>query len=388
MLPSHPWTSPRSLPAPVAPQVVPERETKLEWASVVSRPASPHGYAIVACSLKHVSSHMEVFDLDGRLISTLDLPTLCTVSGFSALPCDDEVRASPSHRAPSPGLGTLWDGGKRPPDPDRPCWGRAQAFFSVASMLLPGTVYRYDVNTDSLTVFEETKVPGYDPNEFSVRCGLRFACTPHAPPRPRALLNGSPPTVQSGVCGPSGRRAGARRRAHAEGPPTRRGWQAPAARPLHDDGLWRLWHHPAAVLQVSPAAASRLRPTPAHGVTPTRPAPPQRLPSRLRARIWGGVLRRQHSGRRRVRRRVALGAHTRGGRARSLRSPLLSPPSFLPPSSFRQAGKVHKKQNGFDDFAACGEHLISRGYTSPDRLVIIGGSNGGAVGCTPRFPSL
>lgn len=51
-------------------------------------------------------------------------------------------------------------------------------------MLLPGTVYRYDVNTDSLTVFEETEVPGYDPNEFSVRCDPTAAHVPRAPSPP------------------------------------------------------------------------------------------------------------------------------------------------------------------------------------------------------------
>jgi prolyl oligopeptidase len=46
-------------------------------------------------------------------------------------------------------------------------------------------------------------------------------------------------------------------------------------------------------------------------------------------------------------------------------------------------GNLLKKQNVFDDFAACAQHLIESGYTSPARLAIMGGSNGGLlVGAT------
>ena len=42
-------------------------------------------------------------------------------------------------------------------------------------------------------------------------------------------------------------------------------------------------------------------------------------------------------------------------------------------------GALLKKQNGFDDFIACAEHLIQAGYTSPQRLAIEGASNGGLL---------
>lgn len=42
-------------------------------------------------------------------------------------------------------------------------------------------------------------------------------------------------------------------------------------------------------------------------------------------------------------------------------------------------GRLHNKQNVFDDFAACGEELIAQGYTKPERLAIEGGSNGGLL---------
>lgn len=43
------------------------------------------------------------------------------------------------------------------------------------------------------------------------------------------------------------------------------------------------------------------------------------------------------------------------------------------------AGNLTKKQNVFDDFAACAEHLIKRGYTRSDKLAVEGGSNGGLL---------
>lgn len=46
---------------------------------------------------------------------------------------------------------------------------------------------------------------------------------------------------------------------------------------------------------------------------------------------------------------------------------------------WHQAGMKEKKQTVFDDFIACAEWLIANKYTSPSRLVIEGGSNGGLL---------
>ena len=46
---------------------------------------------------------------------------------------------------------------------------------------------------------------------------------------------------------------------------------------------------------------------------------------------------------------------------------------------WHRAGMLGKKQNVFDDFAACAEHLIQAGYTNSSRLAILGGSNGGLL---------
>lgn len=46
---------------------------------------------------------------------------------------------------------------------------------------------------------------------------------------------------------------------------------------------------------------------------------------------------------------------------------------------WRKDGKLLKKKNTFTDFIACAEHLIATGYTSSDKLAIMGGSAGGLL---------
>src|SRR5262249_7685836 len=46
---------------------------------------------------------------------------------------------------------------------------------------------------------------------------------------------------------------------------------------------------------------------------------------------------------------------------------------------WHDAGRMHNKRNTFADFIAASEHLIAQRYTSPDHLIIEGGSAGGLL---------
>jgi prolyl oligopeptidase len=57
-------------------------------------------------------------------------------------------------------------------------------------------------------------------------------------------------------------------------------------------------------------------------------------------------------------------------------------------ATWHRAGMLDQKERVFEDFEAAADYLVSAGYTSPERLAVMGGSNGGLLtgAAAVRFP--
>ena len=206
----------------------------------------------VVLYLHNASSRVRVFDLSGKHLRDWELPELGTVSGITGKRRDGEL------------------------------------FYDFTSFLRPATIYRYDADTGTSSVFRQTKVQ-FDPSPYETRQvwvtsrdGTRVPIFVTC--RKGLSLDGSHPTYLTAYGG------------------------------------------------------FNISMTPRFSV------------ATLAWLEHGGV--------------YALATLRGGGEFGE---------------AWHQAGAKLHKQNVFDDFLAAAEGLSSQGYTSPDKLAISGGSNGGLL---------
>jgi prolyl oligopeptidase len=87
----------------------------------------------VALYLKDARSQVRQFDLGGKFLRELPLPGLGSVDGFTGKRADRET------------------------------------FYVFTSFTSPGTIYRYDLEKGTSSVFRQPKIEGFDPNQYETR---------------------------------------------------------------------------------------------------------------------------------------------------------------------------------------------------------------------------
>jgi prolyl oligopeptidase len=105
--------------------LIPEAKESLQSAHVV-------GGQLIATYLKDARSQVKVFDLDGKFLREIELPGICSVSGF---------------------------GGKRTDD---------ETFYQVSSFATPSNIYRLDLKTGKSTLFRRSEVK-FNPDDYEVK---------------------------------------------------------------------------------------------------------------------------------------------------------------------------------------------------------------------------
>ncbi len=226
-------------------EVIPQSRDTLRGASVV-------GNHFIAVYLKDAVSAVKVFDVSGKHVRDVELPGLSSAGGFGGRRDDNET------------------------------------FYSFTSYTVPGSIYRYDVQTGQTTLFREPKID-FDPQRFDTKQVFYTSKDGTRVPlvivsRKGLALDGQNPTILYAYGG-------------------------------FNNAL-----------------------TPGFAV------------STIAWLEMGGV--------------YAV-ANLRGGGEYG--------------REWHEAGMLDRKQNVFDDFLAAAEWLIEGKYTSPEKLAIRGGSNGGLL---------
>lgn len=237
-------------------EILPQTEDKLDGVSIV-------GGQILAEYLKDARSDMRAFDLEGKLIRSIQLPGIGTIGGFHGRRSDTFTH------------------------------------YAFTSFTTPGAIYRYDIATGQSSLYRQPKVD-FDGSLYETK--QIFATSKDGTRVPMFIV--------------------------------------------HKKGL-KLDGNNATLLYGYGGFNISLTPGFSIGRT-----------------VWlemGGV--------------YAM-ANLRGGGEYG--------------ADWHRAGTKLTKQNVFDDFIACAEHLQKEGYTSPKKLAIMGGSNGGLLvgACMAQRPEL
>lgn len=113
-------------------QVVAEDAATLEGARLI-------GDRLIATYLADAKNEARVFDLEGNLVATVDLPGIGSVEGFDGKAGDPET------------------------------------FFAFTSFATPASIYRYDSTTGDVALFAEPRL-AFDPDDYAVE--QRFVASP------------------------------------------------------------------------------------------------------------------------------------------------------------------------------------------------------------------
>ncbi len=89
---------------------------------------------------KNASSRLRLFELDGKPVQEISLPTVGTVGGITGS---------------DPGIGGRWD--------------RKEAFFDFSSFSVPPSVYQVDIASAKTKLWDKVDAPGIDASAYDVK---------------------------------------------------------------------------------------------------------------------------------------------------------------------------------------------------------------------------